>query len=433
MVVIPGGTFMKGSPQNEPGRFDDRRNHDEDDLEGPGGSQVEVSVPGFALGAFEITNGEFQAFVEETGYEMPGGCWTHLRGDGSWNRYPEATWNHLGRPFVATHPASCIDWHAANAYARWLSLRTGAPYRLPTESEFEHALRAGSTTRYHFGDDQEALCRYGNVIDASLNAIYPAASTLQCDDGYAYAAPVGQFEPNAFGVYDMTGNVFEWLADCYEPSYANAPTDGSALVADPCEARSLRGGSWAYLLSSLRSADRSDDPPDALFDGVGFRLARDLDVAVAPLPDWDLRVYEDRALGFSLLRPARLERSGDSGYVTFSENPKDMSYNEDVPLMVVNLNRDDPTATVSELAEAFAESIEGEVLEVTSEASTLRDGVTDAVEIVVDWRHAGTGRLLRTTNLSIALGDRRVSVRLTRGPGSDWNDLKELLYTLRVH
>lgn len=83
MVVIPGGTFMKGSPQDEPGRFDDRRNHDEDDLEGPGGSQVEVSVPGFALGAFEITNGEFQAFVEETGYEMPGGCWAHLRGDGS--------------------------------------------------------------------------------------------------------------------------------------------------------------------------------------------------------------------------------------------------------------------------------------------------------------------------------------------------------------
>ena len=364
---------------------------------------------------------------------MPSGCWAHLQGDGTWNRYPEATWNHLGRPFDATHPASCIDWHAASEYTRWLSLKTGAPYRLPTESEFEHALRAGSTTRYHFGDDQEALCRYGNVLDAALNAIYPAASTLQCDDGYAYAAPVGQFEPNAFGVYDMTGNVFEWLADCYEPSYANAPTDGSALVADPCEARSLRGGSWAYLLSSFRSADRSDDPPDALFDGVGFRLARDLDVTVAPTPDWDLRVYEDRALGFSLLYPARLERFEDSGYVTFDEHPKDISYIEDVPFMVVNLGQENPTATVGELAEAFAESIEGEIVDVTSEASTLRDGVTDVVEVVVDWRHAGTGRLLRTMNLSIALDDQRVSVRLTRGPSADWTDLKRLLYTLRVH
>ena len=222
------------------------------------------------------------------------------------------------------------------------------------------------------------------------------------------------------------------MGHCYETSYANAPTDGSALVADPCEARSLRGGSWAYLLSSFRSADRSDDPPDALFDGVGFRLARDLDIALAPVPDWDLRVYEDRVFGFSLLYPARLERFEHSGYITFDENPKDMSYLEDVPFMVVNLGQDDPTATVSELAEAFAESIEGEVVEVTSEASTLRDGVTDAVKVVVDWRHAGTERLLRTTNLSIGLGDQRVSVRLTRSPTADWADLTRLLYTLRV-
>jgi len=221
--------------------------------------------------------------------------------------------------------------------------------------------------------------------------------------------------------------------DHQEPSYANAPTDGSALVADPCEARSLRGGSWSYLLSSFRSADRSDDPPDALFDGVGFRVARDLDVAVAPVPDWDLRVYEDRELGFSFLYPARLERSEESGYVAFAEDPRDMSYIEDVPSMAVNVTRNDSGATARALAEAFAGSLEGEVLEVTSEASTLRDGVTDAVEIVVDWRHAGTGRVLRTTSLSIALGDQRVSIRSTRSPGSDWADLKRLLYTLRVH
>lgn len=433
MVVIPAGTYMKGSPQDEPGRFDDSRNHDEDDLEGPGGSQVEVSVSGFALGAFEITNGEFQAFVEETGYEMPGGCWAHLHGDGTWNRYPEATWNHLGRPFDEAQPASCIDWHAANAYTRWLSLSTGAPYRLPTESEFEHALRAGSTTRYHFGDDQEALCRYGNVTDAALNATYPAAPTLQCDDGYAYAAPVGQFEPNAFGVYDMTGNVFEWLADCYEPSYANAPTDGSALVADPCEARSLRGGSWGYLLSSLRSADRSDDPPDALFDGVGFRVARDLDVAVAPAPDWNLRVYEDRELGFSFLYPARLKRSESGGNIAFNDRKEDLTYREGVSYIAVQVTKNDPSASVNSLTEAFVKSVEAEVVAVASKQSILGDGVTEAVEITVDWLYPGTKQVLRTANLSIARGNQRVSVQLTKGIRADWADLKRLLYTLRVH
>ena len=110
-----------------------------------------------------------------------------------------------------------------------------------------------------------------------------------------------------------------------------------------------------------------------------------------------------------------------------------MSYIEDVPSMAVNVTQNDSNATVRALAEAFAESLEGEVLEITSVASTLRDGVTDAVEIVADWRHTGSERLLRTTMLSIALGDQRVSVRSTRSPNSDWDDLKKLLYTLRVH
>ena len=151
------------------------------------------------------------------------------------------------------------------------------------------------------------------------------------------------------------------------------------------------------------------------------------------MPDWDLRVYEDSALGFSFLYPARLEQSESGGNVAFSEDPRDMSYIEDVPSMAVNVTQNDSSATARALAKAFAESLDGEVLEVTSEASTLRDGVTDAVEIVVDWRHAGTERVLRTTSLSIALGDQRVSIRSTRSPGSDWADLKRLLYTLRVH
>ena len=202
---------------------------------------------------------------------------------------------------------------------------------------------------------------------------------------------------------------------------------------DPCEARSLRGGSWSYDLSSLRSADRSDDPTGALFDTLGFRIARDLDVAVALAPDWDLRVYEDREHGFSFLYPARLERSGNGGNLAFAESPKDISYIEGVPYMAVSIAQNDPSATASSLSEAFAKSMEGEVVEVALKEATLRDGVTDAVEIVMDWRHPRTERLFRTANLSIVLGDQRVSVRLTKGADADWADLEKLLYTLRAH
>ena len=131
--------------------------------------------------------------------------------------------------------------------------------------------------------------------------------------------------------------------------------------------------------------------------------------------------------------PVSLERSENDGYVAFAEDPRDMSYMEDVPSMAVNVTPNNPTATVGALAEAFAKSIEGEVVEVASKASTLRDGVTDAVEIVVDWRRAESERVLRSTILSIALGDQRVSVRLTKGLNADWDDLKQLLYTLRLH
>ena len=194
---------------------------------------------------------------------------------------------------------------------RWLGVRTGGRYRLPTEAEFEYALRAGSDTAYHFGDDPELLCEHGNVPDESRNAVSPELVTAACDDGFADMSPVGQFKPNAFGLHDMTGNVWEWLADCYERSYANVPTDGSALRKDGCEVHSIRGGSWGYDLPSLRSADRSDDPPDARFDGIGLRVARDL--APEPdMPDWELKVFDDRTLGVSVwLYPASYSLVGD--------------------------------------------------------------------------------------------------------------------------
>ncbi|MGI9235501.1 MAG: formylglycine-generating enzyme family protein [Woeseiaceae bacterium] len=277
MTLIPGGSYLKGSPQDEPGRFTDDRNHDEDDQVGQGGDQVEVTVLSFALGIFEVSNREFAEFIEQTGYAMRDGCIAWTQSDGKWRQHTAANWKNTGRPYDDAFPASCIDWYAANAYIDWLSETSEIQYRLPTESEFEYARRAGSAEAYHFGSDPEESCRYGNVPDAEFDAVTTTKDALKCSDGYWDMAPVGQFEPNAFGIYDITGNVWEWLSDCYEKSYANAPTDGSALILDRCEARSIRGGSWGYDLSSLRSADRSDDPPDALYDGIGFRIARDRD------------------------------------------------------------------------------------------------------------------------------------------------------------
>lgn len=441
MVVIPAGRFMRGSPQDEPGRSLDSRNHDEDDLEGPGGERREVSVPAFALGVFEVTNRQFARFIEDTGYDMPRGCVADPDRDGVWGWDESGGWKNLGRDFQDDFPASCIDWHAATAYVHWLALRTGGRYRLPTEAEFEYALRAGSDTAYHFGDDPALLCEYGNVPDESRNAVSPELVTAACNDGYADMAPVGQFKPNAFGLYDMTGNVWEWLQDCYERSYANVPTDGSALHKPDCSAYSIRGGSWGYDLPSLRSADRSDDPPDILYDGIGFRVARDL-VPVPDMPDWHLRVFEDRTRGVSVLYPESYTTVTDTADKLFG-----VASPYGIPRMDIQA-MGDAHADVEELALAYVASLtniadkkgvskpsdEEIPPPVASAPTTTRLGDTPADKIVVEWRSGQPQMVLRTLVLSVADGERgRVTLYLTGGQAHDWDDLRRLAQTLRVN
>lgn len=441
MVVVPAGDFLRGSPQDEPGRSLDARNHDEDDVEGPGGKRVRVSVPAFALGVFEVTNGQFVQFVRDTGYEMPSGCFSDANQDGVWTREAEGTWSNLGREFRLDYPASCVDRHAANAYLHWLGLRTGARYRLPTEAEFEYALRAGSDTIYHFGDDPERLCEYGNVPDQSLNAVSPEQVTAACSDGFADMAPVGQFKPNAFGLHDMTGNVWEWLQDCYERSYADVPTDGSALRKEDCCAYSIRGGSWGYDLPSLRSADRSDDPPDVLFDGIGFRVARDL-ASEPNVPDWHLRVFENKAHRVSVLYPA--------SYTTVVEGTDKLlsvASPYGVPRMDLGVTPE-ADADVAELAEAYVASLlavgdeqrafprpsDGEGPDAVSDADTaMLHGDVAAEQVTVDWRAPDSQAELRTLVLSVPDAARgRITLYLTGTLRHDWEDLRRLAYTLRV-
>ncbi len=155
-----------------------------------------------------------------------------------------------------------VSRNDAQGYVKWLSGKTGEPYRLLTESEREYAARAGATTAYYWG----AAIGKGN------------ANCDGCDSqwGGKQTSPVGSFKPNGFGLYDMAGNVWQWVEDCYHDSYAGAPQDGSAWTAISCDKRVLRGGSWNNDPRDLRAATRSRDDPDIRGDDVGFRLARTL-------------------------------------------------------------------------------------------------------------------------------------------------------------
>jgi formylglycine-generating enzyme required for sulfatase activity len=155
-----------------------------------------------------------------------------------------------------------VNWFDATAYADWLSAKTGKPYRLLTEAEWEYAARAGSSTSYSWGNDI-------GTANANCNGC-----GSQWDD--KLTAPVGSFKPNAFGLYDMHGNVWQWVEDCYEGKYNGAPTDGSAHAPDDCERRVVRGGSWEIKPQYLRSASRAGGIAISRQKTVGFRLARTL-------------------------------------------------------------------------------------------------------------------------------------------------------------
>jgi formylglycine-generating enzyme required for sulfatase activity len=145
-----------------------------------------------------------------------------------------------------------------------------------TEAEWEYAARAGSATRYHFGNDEKGLCTYGNVADETAKEKYKDWTVANCRDGYVNTAPVGSFKSNAFGLHDMHGNVWEWVYDCYKGSYAEAPLDGSAVTSGDCRGRVLRGGSWIGNPGGLRSAYRNRNNTANRDNYFGFRVGRTL-------------------------------------------------------------------------------------------------------------------------------------------------------------
>ncbi|MDX2193234.1 MAG: SUMF1/EgtB/PvdO family nonheme iron enzyme [Gemmatimonadales bacterium] len=277
LVVLPGGSFRMGSPETEEGRGDD-----EDDSQGPGGRPVLVALPelSVALAKTEVTRGEYAAFVRATGRSHPGGCYASEKGaDGEWGSQLKAgaSWESPGFDQGDDHPVTCVSWDDAQAYVRWLSQQTGQSYRLPTEAEWEYSARGGTTTPFVNAASEGELCRYANGADATANRQFPDwGAANSCSDGYVFTAPVGGREPNAFGLHDMIGNVWEWTADCYGESLAGTPRDGRAREASSCARRVLRGGSWSLDSVLLRPAFRHWVGPGDRSSDIGFRVARTL-------------------------------------------------------------------------------------------------------------------------------------------------------------
>mgnify|MGYP002621424476 CR=1 FL=1 len=272
MVVIPLGTFEMGSPNNEPGRAAN---------EGPRFT-VRLSR-GFAMSRTEITVGQFQQFINATRYvtsaQQSGRATVYDESTGALTERSGVTWmdDHLGRRANANLPVIHVSWNDAKAFVDWLSRETGQRYRLPSEAEFEYAVRAGSTTRFPWGNGNPETV-VGNLTgdrDRSESRRNWSNAFPNYSDGHWGPAPVASYPANPFGLHDMVGNVSEWVEDCWHDNYQRAPTDGSAWVNPGCSLRVLRGSSWASAPEQARSAFRLAAGPAQTNPRLGFRVVRE--------------------------------------------------------------------------------------------------------------------------------------------------------------
>lgn len=277
MMQLPGGAFMMGAPEDEVGRYPE---------EGPPHA---VSIHGFAIGRFDVTVGQWTAFVSATHRPVTKGCsWTARSGP---KADPDGSWRDVGFPQDDTHPVVCVSWQDAQDYMKWLSEQTKQSYRLPSEAEWEYAARARTTTAYFWG-------RNASHEAANYGAEECCSGATGGRDKWMYTSPSGAFPPNAFGLSDMSGNVLQWVADCFSPTYAGLPANGAPYRvsvtlqtsgdlkemngANSCSFRILRGGDFANPPRQIRSAFRSWGPGPGYSlqnyrsAGVGFRVARSL-------------------------------------------------------------------------------------------------------------------------------------------------------------
>ncbi len=244
-VWVPGGCYLMGSPKSEKERSED---------EGP---VHEVCVDGFWMSQTVVTNSQFRQFQKDHDSRDVAGH--SLNGDGQ--------------------PAVYVSWVDANNFSQWLSGENGGQYdfRLPTEAEFEYACRAGSDASRYWGEDSSRACIYENVADYTAEKQLGIKPVNECDDGYAATAPVGTFRQNAFGLYDMLGNVLEWCADVYGvDSYVHHDRTNPQYNNERMgQSRVIRGGCWRGAAKSIRCAVRGSGLPNSGRDDLGFRIVRE--------------------------------------------------------------------------------------------------------------------------------------------------------------
>ena len=271
MVVVPAGSFVMGTPGAVAARG----------AAAAESQAVVVEIPrAFALGRVEVTRGEYARFIADSGHEPQDGCrvW-----DPALARFSEdhrRSWQDVATPASPgdDYPVSCVSFADAQAYVQWLSSKTDARYRLPSEAEWEYAARAGSQTLRPWGDDAEEGCEFANTYDLVAATRYRLGwAEARCRDGQADLAPAGQFAANAFGLQDMIGNASEWVQDCATGSYVGRPRDARAWEwLGGCAERVQRGGSWLTPAADSRSASRAAAPAGDRAADAGFRVALDL-------------------------------------------------------------------------------------------------------------------------------------------------------------
>lgn len=261
MRVLPAGQLLQGSTAADV---------DSTAFERP---QHAVIIPHvYGMATYEVTVAEFREFVDATGHDA-NGCEIY---DGDWHQRADRSWRAPGYAGTGTYPVSCVSWQDASAYVAWLSTKTNQRYRLPSASEWEYAARDRSEAARPWGAQNESACESANVADETAAQRFPGWAVLDCSDGYVYAAPVGSFAPSSWGLYDMFGNVFEWVEDCWQGDYINAPTDGTARVDGDCSQREMRGASWFTTPSYVRASHRNRFEASHRSSSVGFRVVRDI-------------------------------------------------------------------------------------------------------------------------------------------------------------
>jgi formylglycine-generating enzyme required for sulfatase activity len=283
LVPIPAGTFMMGGaesidailkafPAYKVGAKTDYLFEDEYPRH-----RIRITRP-FSFGRFAVTVGQFKTFVTASGYQTE----PERDGNGGWgydpqthkceDRNPKYNWRNPGFRQTDAHPVVNVTWNDARAFCRWLSRKEGKTYRLPTEAEWEYACRAGTSTRYAHGDDPGQISRQANVIDDAVRTQFAHVQDLKMPENSRFTVPVGCYPPNAWGLYDMHGNVWQWCSDWYGKNYyANSPGDDPTGPESGMH-RIRRGGAWNSFPLYARTSFRNWNTPDSRCVNLGFRV-----------------------------------------------------------------------------------------------------------------------------------------------------------------